>query len=316
VWHVGWSHCGKFLTTCSEDKTIHVWSVGDETAPPVRLAVLDDAHSRTVRACEFSPDGELIASASFDGTVVIWEVGNSAKTSWDQIASLEGHESEVKSVAWNREGSLLATCGRDKRVWVWERLHESEFECVSVLEGHSQDVKFVTWHPRANVLYSGSYDDSVRVWREEADEWYCSETLSGHSSTVWGITTSPGGDRLCSCSADRSLALWSCPDPNTASAGGSSEHRRLHVLEDLHAQPVLAAHWNPATALVATCSQDNAVTISRVAGGTEDATLAVCCSVSDAHTNDVNCVRWNPVRHDLLASVGDDGLLKLWRFTV
>ena len=32
----------------------------------------------------------------------------------------------------------------------------------------------------------------------------------------------------------------------------------------------------------------------------------------DAHTADVNCVRWHPTRPDLLASGGDDNEVKLW----
>lgn len=38
------------------------------------------------------------------------------------------------------------------------------------------------------------------------------------------------------------------------------------------------------------------------------------CSVDQAHDSDVNCVRWHPVDHTLLASAGDDGLIKLWRY--
>lgn len=37
------------------------------------------------------------------------------------------------------------------------------------------------------------------------------------------------------------------------------------------------------------------------------------CSVDQAHDADVNCVRWHPQRHGLLASAGDDGVVKLWR---
>jgi len=31
-----------------------------------------------------------------------------------------------------------------------------------------------------------------------------------------------------------------------------------------------------------------------------------------AHAGDVNCVRWHPSRPELLASAGDDGLVKVW----
>ena len=37
------------------------------------------------------------------------------------------------------------------------------------------------------------------------------------------------------------------------------------------------------------------------------------CSVREAHSGDVNCVRWNPADPSMLASAGDDGLVKIWR---
>ena len=39
-----------------------------------------------------------------------------------------------------------------------------------------------------------------------------------------------------------------------------------------------------------------------------------CAGVDEAHEGDVNCVTWHPLEAGLLASCGDDGLIKLWRF--
>ena len=38
--------------------------------------------------------------------------------------------------------------------------------------------------------------------------------------------------------------------------------------------------------------------------------------MDEAHSGDVNCVRWNPDEKfsDILVSTGDDGIIKLWQF--
>lgn len=139
-------------------------------------AVLEDTHTRTVRACSWAPSGRHLATASFDRTVAIWQVAGGV---WEHVALLEGHESEVKGVAWNPNGSLIATCSRDKTVWVWEAAPGNEFEVVDVKHGHSQDVKAVVWSPSGEVLASASYDDSVKLWVDNDDEWICAQTLDG-----------------------------------------------------------------------------------------------------------------------------------------
>lgn len=346
IWHISWSSCGQYMATCSADKTIKIWCFDEEVEGDgmlTNIASLEDAHSRTVRCCEFSPDVELLATASFDGTVIIWECANSNKSAWEQVASLEGHENEVKSVAWNCEGNFLATCGRDKRVWIWERLNESEFECVSVLEGHTQDVKFVKWHPKeCNILFSCSYDDSIRVWHEYNDDWYCSSTLEGcgdvdtegdtnndthdklhanggHVSTVWGVTTDPTGKYLASCSADCSVILWYEGEKRSE---GLPEYHKGGSLKNLHKHPILSIDWNSGGASVdktcmpyiATGGQDNALIISQVEPNIGDMSPRVISKVSNAHAADINCVRWHPLLTDILATVGDDGCVKLWTF--
>jgi WD40 repeat protein len=37
--------------------------------------------------------------------------------------------------------------------------------------------------------------------------------------------------------------------------------------------------------------------------------------VNDAHEGDVNCVAWNPKDSKILASCGDDGLIKIWEWS-
>ncbi len=273
VWHVSWSPLGTHLATCGEDKVVRIWTSStldwEETGSINCISTLEDAQLRTIRCCEWSPNGKHIACASFDGTVVVWEAQNREKTRWDQIAALEGHENEVKSVAWSPNGQWLATCGRDKKIWVWERIVSKncyEFECVSMLDGHTQDVKFIIWHPNAdNILFSASYDDTIKIWGcdEGDDEFYCLNTIEGHSNTVWGIDirntfihTSNNGNvmpppcQIVTCSADLSFKLWEHSNNKKNGSGsgnfnsGSSTWQEMACIKNLHKFPIYSVSWN------------------------------------------------------------------------
>lgn len=309
-------------------------------------AVLEEAHGKTVRAICWAPDGRHLASASFDATVAVWRLQGGV---WELVATLEGHENEVKAVAWNPNGSLIATCGRDRHVWIWESLPGNEYETVDVKAGaHSQDVKSVCWHPGGELLASCSYDDTIKLWAQEpdGDGWACVQTLGGdsgllgHTSTVWAVAWSPDGSSLASVSADCTVRLWH----GARAAGGSGvTWRRGAVIQGHHARPIYSVDWSPAapladgedgseaaTDLLATGDGSNGIKIfaptlpggrdgaaqvaeqGLAAAGGALASWALAGSREQAHSADVNCVRWHPTQPGLLASAGDDNLVKLW----
>ena len=346
VWHVAWSADGRYLASCGEDREIRIYEtvvdmvkmqIDDSVFAGVNaemkkgvddnsgwssedcircIATLEDGQLRTIRSCEWSPNGKMIASASFDGTVVVWEAQNNAKSRWDQVSSLEGHENEVKSVAWSSDSKWLATCGRDKRVWIWERLQDNEFECVSMLDGHSQDVKFIIWHPFYSVLYSASYDDSIKVWgideTDSSDDWRCVSTLTGHKSTVWNLAINESGNQLISCSDDCSIILWKYD----GSKYGFGNWRQAAVLNSVHKLTIYSVTWSHHTGIIVTGSGDNSMSLNQIGDASIDGdgiilTIGRC---EQAHSNDINCVRWNPAfqYQNILASCGDDGVIKIW----
>lgn len=309
VWHACWSHNGSKIASCGEDKVIRIWAMNTSQQFQC-IATLEEGQSRTIRSCEWSPDGTMIASASFDGSVVVWQALDRDCTTWDKASALEGHDSEVKAVSWSSDGNFLATCGRDKKVWIWERLLSGDFECVAMLDGHTQDVKFVTWHPTMNVLFSSSYDDTIKIWADDNDDWYCSATLTGHSSTVWGLALDASGSRLVSVSDDKTAILWECDTPDTP----EKNWRQVHKLNNVHSHVLYSVDWSHGSGIIATGAGDNAVALSTVQRTSDGTSTLVHMSKFVAHDGDVNCVRWNPTErncHQLL-TCGDDALVKIW----
>lgn len=254
VWHVAWHPCKAVLATCGSDKTVCIWSMDpDDESSWSCTAILDEASSRTIRACEWSPDGKFLAAVSFDASVIIWVVSGN---NFEPLATLEGHENEVKSVAWRPDGSMLATCSRDKSIWIWDADPE-EFESICVLSAHSQDVKCVKWDPTGENLFSCSYDDTIKIWQEEEDEEFtCIQTLNGHASTVWSLSFSKGGNAMASCSDDCSIIIWTKTNQGNNSTPKWTQVKRL---SGYHDRPILCIDWSSDEATLASGGEDDKI---------------------------------------------------------
>lgn len=308
------------------------------------ISTADDFSTRTVRCVEWSPCGKFLAAASFDSNVTIFQVEGQGISSDNEemeypigsvklvpTITLEGHENEVKSVAWSASGSLLATCSRDKSVWIWEAIDDgSDFDCIAVLHGHDQDVKSVVWHPSREILVSVSYDDTIRIWGEADDDWECLETVEGHMSTVWDASFSSCGKYLSTGSDDKTVRIWATQNVEGSHIYEAITLRPVAVLQQ-HTHTVLSTHWSPFSAsfdedptedapfqfpnrILASAGSDDSICVyeeEKQPGGLPS-TFSRIVHQEKSHLGEVNCVRWNSRFPYLLASAGDDGLVKVW----
>ncbi|CDF39530.1 WD40-repeat containing protein [Chondrus crispus] len=343
VWSVAWSPRG-LLASCGADKTVRVWHRAEGGAWR-SVAVFGDAtFVRAVRDLSWASDGRSLACASFDASAFVLELMGGKTPHLEAAVSLEGHDSEVKSVAYSSSGALLASCSRDKSVWVWEVGLDFDYECIAVLNGHAADVKMVAWHPTVEMLVSTSFDGTVRVWVEDEDDWFCAETLAGHNGTVWAAAFGEGGTGLATVAADGGLAIWSRENPPANLAGANPAFQVVARYPKLHAGPIYSVDWNKSNSLLATGGGDDCIRIiqcteisspnapSETSKTKEESTangsvpeqsaitsnLKKRCEVMAtemrAHSGDVNRVAWNPIDQDILASSGDDGLVKIWKY--
>lgn len=273
-----------------------------------------EGHENEVKCVAWNRSGSLLATCGRDKNIWVWEaITDTAAARYDE----------------GMGGTGRATDDVDA------------FECNAVLYGHSQDVKCAKFHPSEDLIVSTSYDDSIKVWKEEeGGDWYCSDTLTGHSGTVWSVAFDASGRRFATSSDDCSIIIWELnlpvpplPDPSVASSllsfatgiwtkpkmdtsSSTPKYKRAATLSGYHDRTIYSLDWNRKSGRIVSGAADDCI---RIFAETADSvpgapSFELECTVAAAHAGDVNCVAWCNQAPTILASTGDDNLIKLWKY--
>nr|CAD7589219.1 unnamed protein product [Timema genevievae] len=298
--------------------------------PCETIQTLND-HCDEVWFCRFSPDGLKLATGSKDTTVGIWDVDPETLTCTHR-KTLEGHSYGVAYIAWSPDSSHLIACGPEDcpELWIWNvesdelrvKVSHSPEDSLTSCSWNKDGKKFVTggirgqfyqcdlegnvldsWEGvRVNCLWCRSDGKTVlaadthhRVRAYNFEELSDSNILQeDHPVMAFSVNKE---DRLALLNvATQGVHLWDLQDKCLVRKfqGVTQGHFTIH-----------SCFGGVNQNFVASGSEDNKVYVWHIKRELPIATLS-------GHTRTVNCVAWNPVYHQMLASVSDDCTIRIW----
>ncbi|KAI8344027.1 WD40-repeat-containing domain protein [Chlamydoabsidia padenii] len=109
VWHVAYSHCGRYLASASKDGSCIIW----DTNTYLRVKRLQCASS--ISNCSWSPDNSKVVLCGNDNLLLIWDPFVN-----EIIKKFVGHSDQVTCCVWLPGGQYIASGSLDKTLRLWK----------------------------------------------------------------------------------------------------------------------------------------------------------------------------------------------------
>lgn len=126
VWGVDFDKTGNRVVTCSDDRTLKIWSkVADDKW--LCTNTLAGFHERPIYDVSWSPHDGLIATACGDDCIRIFKENTSANSvdgqnTFDCLATVTAHKGDVNRLSWNPKSPGVLVSGADDagvKLWKW-----------------------------------------------------------------------------------------------------------------------------------------------------------------------------------------------------
>ncbi|XP_067943708.1 WD repeat-containing protein 26-like [Watersipora subatra] len=305
-------------------------SCSKESFPSITTHILNH-HDDQVWFCRFSPDGSMLATGCKDGSIIVWEIKQTTNE-FNVKYQLKGHDYGVAHLAWSPDSKVLVACGPEDcaDVWVWNcetgelrvRMTHSNDDSLTSAAFHHDSKRFVTGGTRGQ-FYQCDLDGSV------IDSWegvrvYCISCLNDgktvlasdshfrlrsynfedltdqhilqENHAIMSFTVSDDGRLALINVESEGIHVWDLKDKCLV--------RKLHGVK----QGFFTIHscfGGLNQDFVASGSEDNIIYVWHIRGEKPICQL-------EGHTQTVNCVHWNPANPSMIASVSDDGTVRIW----
>ncbi|CAI5759840.1 unnamed protein product [Candida verbasci] len=238
---VSWNWSGKYLASCSRDKTIWIWETDSETLEEFEcICVLND-HGQDIKHVTWHPTKNILASSSYDDTIRIYKQDVDDDDHWSTIGILNGHEGTVWCSKFENPDSPMSKENRirlvsvsdDLTVRIWSSedkeneeaselpssiKHRSEelvweLDCI-LPTAHSYPIYSVSWSDKTGKIATCGSDGLIVIYKEVSDGNWEIENMKEASHGVYEVNsiiwanTIEGDEILITAGDDGYINFW------------------------------------------------------------------------------------------------------------
>ncbi|CAD1811811.1 WD domain, G-beta repeat family protein [Candida parapsilosis] len=191
---VDWNFSGRYLASCSRDKTVWIWETDPETLEEFEcVSVLND-HSQDVKNVTWHPTSNLLASSSYDDTIRIYKQ-DFDDDDWSCVGILDSHEGTVWCSKFESPKSPNATKDRIRLVSVSDDLTVRIWYC-------QEDSSSSQSNGHGSALPSSIKHTSEMVWEQECI------LPTTHSLPIYSVAWSSITGKIVTAGCDGKIVVY------------------------------------------------------------------------------------------------------------